>query len=133
MAASCPRCSAHLRFPLLHRKVIRSTNLLERLLLEERRRTKIIPHAFGIEPVLKLMHIAVIRTADRWRGVTVVEFEQRQLPRDSQGTRPGSHGTGAPVVPRLRRPSDDPARPGLTAHARPLLWLAFIVGHGHRL
>src|SRR5262245_15556837 len=30
-------CIAHLRFPLRHRKVIRTTNLLERLFLEERR------------------------------------------------------------------------------------------------
>ncbi|TMC70524.1 MAG: hypothetical protein E6J18_10000 [Chloroflexi bacterium] len=72
-------CIAHLRFPLRHRKVIRTTNLLERLFLEERRRTKIIPHAFGERPVLKLMYAAVIRAADRWRGITVGEFEQRQL------------------------------------------------------
>lgn len=72
-------CIAHLRFPLRHRKVIRTTNLLERLFLEERRRTKIVPHAFGERPVLKLMYAAVIRAADRWRGITVGEFEQRQL------------------------------------------------------
>ncbi len=72
-------CIAHLRFPLRHRKAIRTTNLLERLFLEERRRTKIIPHAFGERPVLKLMYAAVIRAADRWRGITVGEFEQRQL------------------------------------------------------
>jgi transposase-like protein len=72
-------CIAHLRFPLRHRKGIRTTNLLERLFLEERRRTKIIPHAFGERPVLKLMYAAVIRAADRWRGLTVGEFEQRQL------------------------------------------------------
>ena len=41
---------------------------LERLFLEERRRTTIVPHAFGECPVLKLMHAAVIRAADRWRG-----------------------------------------------------------------
>ena len=58
-------CIAHLRFPLRHRKVIRTTNLLERLFLEERRRTKIIPHAFGERPVLKLMCAAMIRAADR--------------------------------------------------------------------
>jgi hypothetical protein len=29
--------------------------------------------------VLKLMYAAVIRAADRWRGITVGEFEQRQL------------------------------------------------------
>jgi putative transposase len=72
-------CIADLRFPLRHRKVIRTTNLLERLFLEERRRTKVIPHAFGERPVLKLMYTAVIRAADRWRGITVGEFEQRQL------------------------------------------------------
>jgi len=59
--------------------VIRTTNLLERLFLEERRRTKIIPHAFGERPVLKLMYAAMIRAADRWRGIAVGEFEQRQL------------------------------------------------------
>jgi hypothetical protein len=50
----------HLRFPLRHRQVIRTTNLLERLFLEEWRRTKIVPHAFGERPVLKLMYAAVI-------------------------------------------------------------------------
>jgi len=59
--------------------VIRTTNLLERLFLEERRRTKIIPHAFGERPMLKLMYAAVIRAADRWRGIQVGDFEQRQL------------------------------------------------------
>jgi len=72
-------CIAHLRFPLRHRRVIRTTNLLERLFLEERRRTKIIPHAFEERPVLKLMYAAIIRAADRWRGLSVGEFEQRQL------------------------------------------------------
>jgi putative transposase len=72
-------CIAHLRFPLRHRKVIRTTNLLERLFLEARRRTKVIPHAFGERPVLKLLYAAVIRAADRWRGLTIGAFEQRQL------------------------------------------------------
>ena len=58
---------------------IPDTNLLERLFGEERRRTKVVYHAFGERPVLKLMCAAVIRAADRWRGVTVSEFEQRQL------------------------------------------------------
>ncbi len=29
--------------------------------------------------MLKLMYAAVIRAADRWRGITVGEFEPRQL------------------------------------------------------
>lgn len=72
-------CIAHLRFPLAHRKAIRTTNLLERLFGEERRRTKVIPHAFGERPVLKLMYAALIRAAETWRGLRMSEFEQRQL------------------------------------------------------
>jgi transposase-like protein len=72
-------CIAHLCFPLAHRRSIRTTNLLERLFGEERRRTKVIPHAFGERAVLKLMHAALIRAAERWRGLRMTEFEQRQL------------------------------------------------------
>jgi transposase-like protein len=70
---------AHLRFPLGHRRVIRTTNLLERLFGEERRRTKVIPHAFGERAVLKLIYAALIRAAERWRGININEFERRQL------------------------------------------------------
>ncbi len=72
-------CIAHLKFPLAHRRAIRTTNLLERLFGEERRRTKVIPHAFGERAVLKLMYAALIRAAERWRGLRVTEFERRQL------------------------------------------------------
>jgi transposase-like protein len=72
-------CIAHLKFPLAHRRVIRTTNLLERLFGEERRRTKVIPHAFGERAVLKLMYAALIRAAERWRGLKITEFDSRQL------------------------------------------------------
>jgi hypothetical protein len=49
---------AHLRFPLAHQ---RTPNLLERLVGEERRRTRIIPHAFRERALLKLIHAALIR------------------------------------------------------------------------
>ena len=72
-------CIAHLSCPLGHRRVIRTTNLLERLFGEERRRTKLIPHAFGERAILKLMYAALIRAAERWRGIRIGEFERRQL------------------------------------------------------
>ena len=72
-------CIAHLRFPVTHRRAIRTTNLLERLFVEERRRLKIIPNAFGERAVLKLMFGALIRAAERWRSIKVTEFERRQL------------------------------------------------------
>jgi transposase-like protein len=72
-------CTAHLKFPLAHRRAIRTTNLLERLFGEERRRTKVIPHAFGERAILKLMYAALIRAAERWHGLKITEFEGRQL------------------------------------------------------
>jgi putative transposase len=58
---------------------MRTTNLLERLFGKERRRTKVIPHAFGERAVLKLIYAALIRAAERWRGIRITQFEQRQL------------------------------------------------------
>ena len=72
-------CIAHLRMPITHRRAIRTTNLLERLFVEERRRLKIIPNAFGEKPVLKLMFGAMIRAAERWRAIKVSDLERRQM------------------------------------------------------
>jgi len=72
-------CIAHLIFPITHRRAIRSTNLLERLFEENRRRTKVLPHAFGERPMLKLMFAAVIRATEKWRKLKVTNFEREQL------------------------------------------------------
>jgi transposase-like protein len=72
-------CIAHLRFPLAHRRAIRTTNMLERLLEEDRRRTKVMPHAFGERPLLKVMFAAVIRASSKWRGLKMTAFERQQL------------------------------------------------------
>lgn len=45
-------CIAPLQMPVTHRRAIRTANLLERLFVEERRRLKIVPNAFGERPVL---------------------------------------------------------------------------------
>ncbi len=72
-------CIAHLRLSVTHRRSTRTTNLLERLFVEERRRLKIIPNGFGEKPVLKLMFGALVRAAERWRGLRFTEFEIRQI------------------------------------------------------
>jgi putative transposase len=72
-------CIAHLRLPIAHRRAIRTTNLLERLFGEERRRTKVIPHAFGERAVLKLMYGALIRAAQTWQRIVISEFELKQI------------------------------------------------------
>ena len=83
-ATACSRddfeaCIAHLRLPIAHRRATRTTNLLERLFVEERRRLKIIPNAFGEKAVLKLMFGAMTRAAERWRSIKITDFERRQM------------------------------------------------------
>ncbi len=72
-------CIAHLKTPITHRRATRTTNLLERLFVEERRRLKIIPNAFGEKAVLKLMCAAMTRAAERWRAVRITDFERRKM------------------------------------------------------
>jgi transposase-like protein len=74
-------CVAHLRCPPSHRRVVRTTNLLERLFGEERRRTKVAPTVTGERPVLKLMYASLIRASNSWRGIRITELERRQLER----------------------------------------------------
>jgi len=57
----------------------RPTNRLERLFVEERRRTKIVPDAFGERPVLKLVSGAMTRIAERWRSIRFTELERRRI------------------------------------------------------
>jgi putative transposase len=72
-------CIAHLQVPIAHRRATRTTNMLERLFGEERRRTKVIPHAFGERAVLKLMYAALLRASESWKRIVITEFELRQL------------------------------------------------------
>jgi transposase-like protein len=72
-------CIAHLQLPIAHRRAIRTTNMLERLFGEERRRTKVIPHAFGERAVLKLMFAAMLRASKTWQRVVISDFELRQI------------------------------------------------------
>lgn len=74
-------CIAQLQCPPNHRRVIRTTNLLERLFREERRRTRATCNFFGERAVLKLMYGAVIRASDRWNGIQISELELAQLHR----------------------------------------------------
>ena len=72
-------CITHLRLPISHRRAIRTTNLLERLSGEERRRTKVIPRPFGERAVLKLMYAALIRASQTWQRIAINEFERRRI------------------------------------------------------
>src|SRR5436309_6302463 len=61
----------HLRFPVAHRKRIRSTNLLERTLVDVRRRTKVIGRFPGETSALCLIWAVLELSSRGWRGVVM--------------------------------------------------------------
>jgi putative transposase len=72
-------CVAYLRCPAIHHKRIRTTNLLERSFLEERRRTRTIPRFFTERSCLKLVFATLWRASQRWQGVRMSHMERQQL------------------------------------------------------
>lgn len=58
-------CLAHLRCPEVHRKAIRTTNVIERAFGELRRRTKVIPRFFTEKSCLKLAYAELVRAGQR--------------------------------------------------------------------
>lgn len=91
-------CIAHLHCPPAHRRIIRTTNLLERLFLEERRRTRAVGTLFGERPVLKLMYAALIRASERWHGVEIDPFSRYQLERLAEDLKQQARRTHAPIA-----------------------------------
>jgi putative transposase len=72
-------CVAYLRCPPAHHKFIRTTNLAERAIEEERRRTKTIPRFFDEKSGLKLCYAALMRASARWQRVTISDFDRVRL------------------------------------------------------
>lgn len=70
---------AHLKLPWRHRKFVRTTNLIERSFVEERRRTKTLPRFFTEKSCLKLVHATLIRAAIRWQRIAITDLEYEQL------------------------------------------------------
>jgi putative transposase len=70
---------AHLRLPVRHRINVRTTNLLERSFVEERRRTKVIPRFTSEKSAMKLVFATLIRVSERWSRVSFSELERQRL------------------------------------------------------
>ena len=78
-----------LKFPLVHRARIRTTNLLERLFGEGRRRTKIIPRFSSEASGLSLVFAVLVDASEGWRGVRMkpyLEQRLRQIAKDPEST-----------------------------------------------
>lgn len=96
-------CIAHLDLPPAHRRVARTTNLLERLFGEERRRTKVAPTLWGERPVLKLSYAALLRASEGWRGIRINDIERGQLQRLAAQIKQQRQQEDQPVVETKKR------------------------------
>ena len=67
------------QLPWRQRRFVRSTNLIERSFVEERRRTKTLPRFFTEKSCLKLVFATLIRAADRWNAIPFTQAEFTQL------------------------------------------------------
>jgi len=69
----------HLAVPQRHQQYVRTSNLVERAFVEERRRTKVIPHLWGEQSLVNLVFGVLIRVSDRWGKKCCSELEQHQI------------------------------------------------------
>ena len=69
----------HLDVPQRHQQYVRTSNLVERAFVEERRRTKVIPHLWDEGSVVMLVYGVLIRVSERWSKKCFSEFEQQQI------------------------------------------------------
>jgi putative transposase len=67
------------RIPVRHRVNVRTTNLVERSFVEERRRTKVIPRLLDEKSAMKLVFATLIRSAQRWSRISINDLERHQL------------------------------------------------------
>ena len=69
----------HLHVGYRHRQQVRTVNLVERSFVEQRRRTKVIPHLWHEKQLTKLVFAVLIRLSERWSRRQFSELEQRQI------------------------------------------------------
>jgi putative transposase len=69
----------HLAVPQRHQQYVRTSNLVERAFVEERRRTKVIPHLSDEGSLVNLVFGVLIRVSERWGKKCFSEFEQQQI------------------------------------------------------
>lgn len=74
-----PACITHLKYPLGHRRYIRTTNLMERSFEEQKRRTKVFPQHQHEKSCVGLVFAVLKRAADGWVRVKMTELELAQL------------------------------------------------------
>ena len=81
----------HLEVPQRHQQYVRTSNLAERAFVEERRRTKVIPHLQAERSLVQLVFAVLIRVSDRWNKKCFSTLEQQQIRRLRQQRKLDEH------------------------------------------
>jgi len=81
LAQDLEECLTALKLPSAHRKQIRTTNLLERLFGEGKRRSKVIPRFHSETSGLTLLYAVLRDAAENWRGVRMNDVLRERLVR----------------------------------------------------
>ena len=79
MRGSTPNAIRYFRFPEVNHPRIRTTNRLERLNGESRRRTKVIPRFPTERSCLSLLYATLITASKHWRGIPLTVSHVKQL------------------------------------------------------
>lgn len=79
LARSLEECLTCLKLPESHRRRVRTTNTLERLIEEARRRTKVQGALGGEQAGLALIYAVTVDVARRWRGIRIAPTDLEKL------------------------------------------------------
>jgi transposase-like protein len=79
LAKSLEECITCLKLPESHRRRVRTTNSLERLIEEGRRRTKVISSMPDERAGLSLIHAVLVDVSRRWHGIRMTPADLEKL------------------------------------------------------
>jgi putative transposase len=79
LAKSLEECLTCLKLPESHRRRVRTTNTLERLIEEARRRTKVISTIPDERAGLSLVHAVLVDVSRRWHGIKITPADLETL------------------------------------------------------
>jgi transposase-like protein len=79
LGKSLEECLTCLKLPEAHRRRVRTTNTLERLIEEARRRTKVQGALGGEQAGLALIYAVTLDVSKRWRGIRITPGDLEKL------------------------------------------------------
>jgi transposase-like protein len=93
----------HIKVPERHRQYVRTTNLIERTFVEQRRRTKVTSHLWDEKSMIKMVFAVLWRVSERWAQPSFSTIEETMLKRLRNQILNENEDTQSKRVPRTKR------------------------------